>query len=309
MSGTYAPSLSQVALLTFEQNFYDLAQQKNTLLGSSPAIQYLDSKGKTHNLPRIGGLELSETNVRNPVVTPSDYSVDNRQLTKRRFTKSILIDKKYDINELISDPTSALVNQLVYAKNRVIDRVIAAAAVGNVTVGDPGATGTSISAATDGVLTVDASAGLTYAKISEITQNFITNEIPYSEFMGSQLCVSGKEHKTLMGLTEFINNDYISNRPVDKGIMDKVGTFGVQLFAGSISGGTTVVNPVLVEGVTYRSNIVLAPKSIALSMEIGRLDVVECKETYVNSNMITIDLWINAMRIEGAKVQILKTTI
>lgn len=307
--GTYAPSLSQAALLTFEQNFYDLAQQKNTLLGSSAAIQYLASKGKTHNLPRIGGLELSETSGRNPLVAPSDYSVDNRQLTKRRFTKSILIDKKHDINELISDPTSALVNQLVYAKNRVIDRVIAAAAVGTVTVGDPGATGTAISAATDGVLTVDASAGLTYAKIQEITQNFVNNNIPYSEFMGSQICVTGKENKTLMGLTEFTNNDYISNRPVDKGVMDRLGTYGVQLFAGSVSGGSTVVNPILVEGVTYRSCLVLAPKSIALSMEIGRLDVVEAKETYVDSYLITVDLWINAMRIEGSKVQELKTTI
>jgi hypothetical protein len=307
-SNAISPNYDQAALQSFNDSFFELAQQTQSMLESSPAVIHLASKGKTSNFARIGRLELVETNTRNPDKIFSDYAVDNRQLTKRRFTRTVQIDAKYDINELLKDPTSDILKQLVNAKARVIDRVIVSSAIGAVLTGAPDAAPTSTSAATDGVITVDASAGLTYEKIQEITQNFINNELQYSMFKGSVLAISGKENTALMGETEFISSDFISGRPVEAGVQMNAGCYSIVMFAGSVNGGITVTNPILPEGTTLRDCVVLAPDSVAISMELNLLDV-QRSATKVNSYDITIDLWLNGMRTEGVRVQKVQTTI
>lgn len=307
-SNPISPSLDQGALQQFRDNFWELAQQTKSRIGNSQAVIYLPSEAKTQNLGRIGRLELDEVNTRNPNKQFGDYNLDNRQLTKRRFTKTIQIDRLYDINELIADPSSDILRQLVNAKERVIDRIIAAAAVGDVLTGAPDAAPVATSAANDGVITITATGGVDYSDIVQITENFINNDLEMEDFRGSMICLSGKENSDLMGITQFINNDFINAKPVDESYQNNVGMYGVVYFAGSVSGGITVTNPILVEGATLRSCIVLAPESIAVSMEIGDLRV-ERSATKVNSDDITIDFWINAMRTEGVRVQILSTTI
>lgn len=307
-SNTYNPSIDQGAKQNFMDSFYELAQQTESKLVKTGAIKFLPSKGKTNHMARIGRIELTEVETRNPDKQYGDYALDNRQFTKRRFTKTVQIDAKYDINELLKDPTSDILTQLNNAKERVIDRIGVAAAVGDVLVGAPDEAPSSISAATDGVLTIDGTAGFVYATVQSITQNFINNDVPYSNFSGSTICITGKENTSLMGEDKFINNDYISSKPVEKGVMEKAGAYRVELFAGSVNGGVTVTNPILPEGATTRSCVVLAPNSIAMAMEIGDMSV-EKSATKVNSWDITIDFWINAMRTEGVLVQIVTTTL
>lgn len=305
---TISPSIDQAALQNFMDSFHELAQQTKSKLVASRAIKFMPSKGKTNNMARIGRVELTEVNTRNPDKQYGDYNVDNRQFSKRRFTKTVTIDSKHDINELIKDPTSDILKQLNNAKERVIDRIAVAAATGAVLTGAPDTAPTSTSAATDGVLTVTATSGFVYATVQAITQNFINNDVDYDVFSGATICVTGKENTDLMGETEFINNQYIESRVVDKGVMDKAGAYRVCLFAGSVNGGITVVNPILPEGASTRSCVVLAPESIAMAMELADLSVSK-SATKVNSWDITIDFWINAMRTEGVLVQIVTTTL
>ncbi len=307
-SATISPSLDQGQLQNFKDSFFELAQQKQSRLESSGAVIYLPSKGKTNHMARIGRLELVETDTRNPDKQFSDYALDNRQVTKRRFTLTVQVDALYDINELIKDPTSDILKQLVNAKNRQIDRVIVTSALGAVLTGAPDATPTSTSAATDGVITVDATAGFTYEKVQEITQNFVNNDLGYEMFKGSVITATGKENTALMGEVEFISNDFISGRPVEAGVMQNAGCYQVIQFAGSVNGGVTVTNPILTEDGTYRYAPVLAPESVAIAMEVNLLDVSK-SATKVNSWDITIDLWLNGMRTEGVRVQQLKTTL
>lgn len=307
-STTYSPSIDQGAKQNFIDSFYELAQQTKSKLVATGAIKFLPSSGKTNHMARIGRIDLSEVSTRNPDKQYGDYALDNRQFTKRRFTKTVTIDAKYDINELLKDPTSDILMQLDHAKERVIDRIGIAAAVGNVNVGAPDAAPTAISAATDGVLTIDGSAGLAYSHIQKVTQNFINNDVELDMALRSTLCLTGKENTALMGEDKFINSRFISGQPVVDGVMKKAGAYPVVLFAGSENGGLTVQSPILPEGSTTRSCVVLAPESIAMAMEIGDISV-EKSALKVNSYDITIDLWINAMRTEGAKVQIITTTM
>lgn len=307
-STTISPSIDQAALLNFKDSFFELAQQTKSKLVQNNVFVFLPSKGKTNNMARIGRVELAEVSTRNPDKAYGDYALDNRQFSKRRFTRTIQIDAKYDINELLKDPTSDILKQLNNAKERVIDRIGVAAAIGPVLTGAPDSTPTSTSAATDGVITVDASSGLTYEKVQEITENFINNELEYSMFQGSVLCITGTENTDLMGEEEFINSLYIDGKPVGAGVASTAGTYRVQLFAGSKTGGVTVLNPILPEGTTLRSCVVLAPESVAIAMELGDMSV-DKSANKVNSWDITIDFWINAMRTEGVRVQIVSTTI
>lgn len=307
-SYTSSPSIDQAARLNFQDSFHELAQQTKSVLVGTGAIKFLNPKGKTNNMARIGRVELAEVDTRNPDKEYGDYALDNRQFTKRRFTRTIQIDALYDINELLKDPTSDILMQLDHAKERVIDRIGVSAAVGSVLVGAPDAAPSSVTAASDGVLTVDGSSGFVYAIVQKITQNYINNDVQMASFAGSTICVTGKENTDLMGEDKFINNDYVSSRPVEKGVMEKTGTYRVALFAGSENGGITVTNPILPEGATLRSCVVLAPNSIAMAMELGDMGV-EKSATKVNSFDITIDFWINAMRTEGVLVQIVSTTI
>lgn len=306
ISGTDA--ITQAELLKFKDDFYHLVQQKSTKLGSSPACMYLPSEGKTQNIARMGRIELVEVTGRNPEKQYIQYNLDNRQFTKRRFSATIQIDEKDDINELITSPQSGLLEELKNAYNRTIDRVIAERAVGEVLVGKPSGTPSSVSASSDGVVTIDGTSGITYAIIQTITENFINNDLQREDFYGSMICVTGAEHTDLMGITQFVNNDYISAKPVEAGEVRKAGLYDVVWFAGSKSGGISVSNPILVEGSSTRSCLVLAPRSIAISLQLASLRV-EQSATKVNSKDLTIDMWINAMRTEGVKVQILTTTI
>ena len=310
-STAISPSIDQGALQNFNDSFFELAQQKMSELEGRGIVVYMPSTGKTSHLPRIGRVELVEVATRNPDKQYADYAIDNRQLTKRRFTLTVQIDNKWDVNELFKDPTSDILKQLVNAKMRQFDRVVVSAAVGAVLTGAPDAAPTSTSAATDGVITVDATAGLTYEKIQEVTQNFINNELQYMDYKGSVLCITGKENTSLMGEVEFISSDYIASRPVEAGVQTQAGCYQVAMFAGSVNGGVTVINPILPETAssgTVRQCVALAPESIAVSMELNVLDVTR-SASKVNSKDITIDLWLNAMRTEGVRVQIINTTI
>lgn len=308
LSFTTSPSIDQAARLNFQDSFFALAQQTKSKLVASKAIRFLPSKGKTNNFARIGRLELDEVNARNPDKQFGDYALDNRLFTKRRFTKTIQIDMKYDVNELLKDPTSDILNQLNNAKERVIDRVAIAAAVGSVLVGGPDTAPSTVSAATDGVITIDGTGGFVYEVVQLITATFINSDLQYDEFRGSTLCVTGNENSDLMAEDQFINTLYIKTVVEMAGVAQQVGTYQVQVFAGSSTGSGTIANPVLSETTTQRTCVALAPESVAMSMEIGDMSV-DKSSAKVNSMDITIDLWINAMRTEGVRVIAITTTI
>lgn len=308
LSFTTSPSIDQAARLNFQDSFFALAQQTKSKLVASKAIRFLPGKGKTSNFARIGRIELDEVNTRNPDKQFGDYALDNRLFTKRRFTKTIQIDMKYDVNELLKDPTSDILNQLNNAKERVIDRVAIAAAVGSVLVGGPDVAPSTVTAATDGVVTIDGTGGFVYEIVQAITQTFVNSDLQYDDFKGATICVTGTENTDLMGEDQFINQDYVKSFVEVGGVMQSAGTYQIAMFAGSSTGGGTIAQPVLAETTTQRTCVALAPDSVAMAMEIGDMGV-EKSTAKVNSMDITIDLWINAMRTEGVRVVAITTTI
>lgn len=303
------PSIEQGLRQTFENNFYELAQQTGSRLANSPAVRYITADGNKHNISRVDKEELITANTRNPQKSFVDLGIDNRELVVKRYTRSFIVDKK-DAREMVADPNSAIYKQLMHACNRTQDRVIIAAASADVLVGTSDAAKTTLTAAQDGVITIDATTGgLTYAVVTEVMENYINAEVVFNlDTPNLTLCVSGSEHSDLMAEEKFINNDYISTRPLDGGTVKRANGMTVITFAGS-KGGTTVTNPVLEENIGVRTNVVLAPESIALAMRLKEFDFQEKEATYVNSSSVTVIFELEAIRYEGAKVQLISTTI
>lgn len=309
-SNTYLPSLDQGQLQKFQDNFYMLTQQKQSKMASSAAVFNVPFEGKVFNMARMGKLSgMTEvTGQRNPELQVEDYALDNRLMTNKRFTRTIRLDKLTDIDELIADPTSDLLTNLVALRNRTLDRIIVASAVGNVLVGSPDATPTSRTAAQDGVLTVAATSGVTYETIKTLRKNFVNNGLQDEDMTNCQLLITGSETFDLMGEVEFINNDFSNKGAVGMGYLPKVGPFDIIEFEGSESGNITVTNPILPEASGVRKCIALAPRSIAVATQIELTGPTK-NPNYVNSWDITATLVIKSMRTEGVKVQVVTTTI
>ncbi len=301
-------NLDQAKLLLFEKNFYRVATQKDTKLLNTPAIKHMDIKGIS-NMSRMKGNDLIEVTSegRNPDKKYADIDNDNRRSVARRFTRTYLVDSYDKAVQLITDPTSDLFENLKDAKNRMTDKCICDSAIASVTIGAPDVAGTVKTATEDGVETIDGTSKFDYATvISPAITTFTNNYIDCSA--GVTLALSGVENQCLRDDDKYMNAFYSSQHTVDTGKITNASGFNVVTFAGSVNGGKTINNPVLPENTGTRSNLLLAPNAIAFAVEIGKL-ACEPSPTKVNSWEITIDMWVKAVRTEGTRVIILKSTI
>ena len=310
MGTLYNPSVEQGYRQTFESVFYTLAQQNRSRLASSPAVKYYTVEGNIHNISRANKTELLEVSGRNPDKQPIDLRVDNRIMRIRIFTQTFLMDKK-DVKESIANPSSEIYRQLNSACNRSQDRLIVEGALADVEVGESDGAKTTRTASQDGVLTVDATSGLVYGIIRRIINNFINANVIDNDVMQNNLSllITGKEHSDLMNEDKFINNDYTKFRRADKSVTDNVGGMITVAFAGSETGFATVDNPVLAEVGSTRYCLALAPQSIGYALRVKSFQYEENYPGKVASSGITVVLEQGVVRLEGAKVQQVNTTI
>lgn len=290
--------LDSAKLLTFEKNFFRIANQADTKLSSCPAILHKGIQGIS-NISRIDGDELVEVTGRNPKKQFKDIKNDNRKSVARRFTLSYLEDSYDRAVNLITDPTSELYTNLKEAKNRTADRCIAQAALANVHVGRPDEVGTTLTAQEDGVMTIDATSGFGYTSvISPAITRFTNNYIPTDNLT---LCISGLEEEALRNDEKYMNAFYSSANTVDKGKITNASGMNVVTFAGTQNGVSAITDPVLKENTGKRHNLILAPQSIAFALEVGCLDCSKSDE-HVNSWAITIDVWVKTVRLQGKRI-------
>lgn len=300
-----SPNLDHASLLLFEKNFERLAANKDTKLLNCPAVKHMDIKGIS-NISRIEGNELVSVSGRNPEKQYLTIRNDNRKSKAERYTGTYLIDSYDRAVKLITDPTSELFQNLKEAKNRLTDKLLIDAAVGSVVVGAPDSAGTTLSAEQDGVKTINGTSAFNYTNV--ISKAITTFRNQYVDTNGVTLAISATEEEALRNDDKYMNALYSNQNVVDKGTITNASGFNVVTFAGNENGGATVDLPILPENEGVRSNVLLAPKSIAFAVEIGRLDC-ERSATHVNSWEVTIDLWFKAVRLEGSRVIILTSTM
>lgn len=305
------PTIDQAKIQSWEETFIALASQKDSYLSNLPAVRYTAFEGKQHNFPRHGSFELNETKGRNPDKQYDEMLFDNRQLKRKRYTKTLIFDNM-DIREMMADPTSPAYQEFTYAINRAKDRIIAEAATADVNVGDPNnnVALTKVSFENDGGITIDATTNLTYDILKKAQVNFINNKVSIGDLSNSNssLICGGTDFSQLLSEDKFINNLYSTFRPAMDGKLTRVLGMNVVALPGSETGSITDANPILKEDGTTRDCLLLAENSIAFSMENLKITYIPSMENKVDSSSLTVSVEMGAMRLEGARVQKIQTT-
>lgn len=265
-----------------------------------PYVQVIPIKGDIATWDGLGTVEANEIEGRIVPVKFTDIEHLRRKIVRRRFEVTIPIDNA-DIRGMLTDPRSRYAQAIVMGIERRFDRLCTEAAFADVYTGRDFTK--VITAAQDGVKTVDATSGLTYEKLLEVKQNFIDsdvgNDMPEKFF----LAVSGDEHTDMMTETKLISGDYSRQYVIDKGEIQNALGFDIIKYAGKTA------KPMLeVTGSNVRRCIAASTRGIVVGISLTpKLDISERKDYYETSQVQMI-VEMGAIRTEGALVQEVKTT-
>ena len=204
-----------------------------------------------------------------------------------------------DLESVLMDPKSIYIQRAIESLNRTKDKIILQAAAGPVSIGRNGST--TLTAAADGVQTVNGTGGVTYTILNTLDKNWIDAEVGNEAPVRKILPVSGDEYVQLMGITQLTSGDYSRRMPVDTGIQYAMGYELVKF-------GANTDDPILPVSGGVRTAPVLTQDSVALWMARD-IDVeVEKRTDLYKTWQIVVSMSIGAIRTEGALVQLLTTT-
>jgi len=158
-------------------------------------VQVIKIQGKQTMYDGLGTVEAQEISGRFPEVTFSDIEHTRRKIPRRRFAVAIPIDQR-DVNDIMQDPENMYATAIIRAMERVFDRVTIEAAFASVFTGEDATT--EVPAVTDGVETVDATGGLTYDHLLELSTAFINNDVGTDMPESFFLALTGDEHRALL---------------------------------------------------------------------------------------------------------------
>ena len=252
----------------------------------------------------------SEITTKNAASAPAAISANNRMMVTKVFYKEVVVDDVADIREVIADPKSKLIQQFMSWGNLINDKEGIAAAAGNVLIGRPSSAGTSTSAAADGVVTIDATSGLTDAIVNKIVTKFINLE-EYENTIGAAFIITGTEQAQLLALTTEINKLYLTSDLERKNLVGHLRNM-VNVFTVPGSDAETTVaadRRRIAESAGVRLCPVLAKGALYSKFSIDKVVYNKDNPNYANSDTLKVIFRVGHMRTKGSKVLLVKTTI
>lgn len=237
-----------------------------------------------------------------------------RRLTWLTRFKPLRIDKELEITQAaLDDPMSAVSQMLAGVVKEDIYRTVLAAAGGAVETGAPGATPTSVSAANDGVITVDGTSGWTRAKFVQIIEDLLAQKYKIEQIKRAGAFISPTLNTAYMSLDTVINRLYSSynqSAVITQSILDTIPTEVV--FGKAADVDYTTAQEVLPITSTVRHNVLLMPDAMAAVVEDMELFVNSDPTTnggYVDEKIVFARYRIGAMRKMGQRVLLLDEQI
>jgi hypothetical protein len=249
----------------------------------------------------LGGVVMRSADTRFTPILFDDILHSRRLLSKHDHYVALPIDEK-DLENMEKDTGMQGEYSLAMAMSaaRQVDKIAYDAAWATVTVGEIG--GSTLTYTNDGVVQVDASAGLTYEKLLEVRKTLINNEVDVQ----SNPCViyaTGTEEESLMKETEFTSGDYVKQYAVERGGMTRAGMFDLAWF------GANAVDPVLKNNAAgKRRCLVLSKNAIALGIKRDFEFYAEKRTDMLRTHQLVADLSMGAVRLQGKGVIELLTT-
>lgn len=291
-------SVDNALITEFSDMVHHAAQQSESLL--SPYVITKQMTGDVFAYDGLGSVEAREIVGRVVKVTFDDIQHTRRKIARRRFAVTLPIDSS-DVRGALLDNNSEYAKECSMAMMRKRDQVIADAAFADVLTGRDFST--TVTAAADGVLTIDATAGLTYEKLLAIDENFINNAVGFDPQNSRKfLTVTGGEHTDLMGEIELISGDYTRQFAVEKGQLTNALGYDIIKFPANVPA------PILTVSGAERFLIAATQKAfcVGVSKEMS-INVIN-RPDYHEVTQVEVIMEIGAVRTEGALVQKIRVT-
>ena len=281
----------------FSEVVYHEFQQMTSKL--FPYVELQEMKANKKAIEGLGGVEAKEINGRYQSVVFDDIEHLRRKLPRRRFSVDLPIDAN-DARAILMDQPTEYAKAIVSALQRKMDRVIYDALFADIYTGEDFEN--TVTFANDGGLTVDATAGFTWEKTLEVTQNFIDNDVDVDN---NQFVIigTGDEMTALMKETELTSRDYSSHFAVDQGFMTRAGMFDLKWFSANAKDPIIKLNAAgkrECAAITKGGIIMGVAKSVAIEIK-DRPDLHETKQ-------VSAVMSIGAVRRQGKVVQKITTT-
>ena len=294
-------SISENAIIQFSADVHVRMQQMQSR--TQPYVEMREMKGKAMAYDGLGTVELGNLQGRFAPVEFAEMEHWRRKITKVRFGATLPIDRQ-DVEERLTNPESGYAKALAMAAKRKFDKVVVDAMFADVVTGEDFTN--TVTAATDGVLTVDATAGLTYEKLLEIHENFINNEV--GNDMATKFCmgITGGEHTDLMSELELTSGDYSREYVVDQGTIQKAAGINLIKFAATGAGGA---DPILSTSAGVRTSFCMAEGAICVGMARTWEIKIEDRNDLYDTRQVKITGVLGAVRTEGKLIQKVTTTV
>lgn len=248
----------------------------------------------------LGIVEASEQNARVAPVVFNSIDHLRRKISRRRFVVTLPLDSS-DVRAVLTNPQNDYAGACTRAIERVYDRVGIQAALASVNTGRDFSTTTT--ASSDGVLTIDATAGFTYEKLVEMKRKFANAEVGNDLQERFVLLVSGDEEGAMMQETALINTLYTKNYVVDDGEIKKAVGFNVVVYGGSVT------SPLLSVSSGVRSCIAASERGIVYGMSLDLSLKIQERADLVETTQVQAVIQLGAVRTEGVLVQQVNTTV
>lgn len=294
-------TIDETRVRAFSESVHMAAQQKKSRTKDISIIKYF--KGKDMSYDGYGTVEATDANARFAKLDFADLEHNRRQILPNRWQVTLPFDGR-DAVEQFLDPKNGYEQVVANAMMRRWDRTGIAALLASVNTGED--YGTAVTPATDGVLEVDATTGLTYEKILEARQNFIDNDLIIDEDMDkSFMVISGKEHTQMMSEVELTSGDFNREYFVEKGSIQKAAGFDIIKYAANAT------NPILSlqasdaerQCIAFTEGALCYGVQEEIALEVRKLD------DYINTFAVIATGSFGAVRTEGKRVQQITTTV
>lgn len=291
-------SIGDVLITKFADSVFELAQQ--TQARTRPMCEFVQVEAEQMMFDRIGSTEVQQLNERFAEIVPNDIQWDRRRLAASRFGLPLFVDQ-WDRDRMLGDPQSELAKRAAQALERNLDRIAIAAATATVFTGRNGTN--AVTAATDGVTTLNVQGGFTYETLLQIRANFEANEIGTESNLRLFLLISEQEHQALMKEAMLISGDFSNQYVVDKGEMTRAAGFELIKF------GSGVPQPMLQTANGVRNCLAVAQGAIKVGMTRSfDIDVKDRNDRWTTTQILASGI-AGGVRMEGSRVQIVQTTV
>jgi hypothetical protein len=289
-------SIDAIQKTMFSDALHVRAQQKSSRF--RPICEVQKMVGDIWAYDGLGTVEARKLLGRFNKTVFSDIEHNRRKITRDRFEITIPIDE-YDVAGAVMDPKGKYADAILNAMERQVDATVQGAALASILVGREMTT--SMTGATDGVLTVNATSGLTQAKVLSIIQNFIDGEVPEDKSLN--LAINAEESTYILQQNYATNRDFTNNMQLDNGRVKNLMGLNCIIFGANAS--RVILN--VTAGV--RQCLAIAQGGIVIGLSKDWAIDISKRNDYVDTWQIQVTGSIGAGRTEGKLVQEVDTTV